>query len=199
MQYGLLRNTPQTTRNMTLILMQTLTIILFTFFRQLIFEDSFLERVFFRGTFSKGLFFILVTQYCTGGGTILFCFFTEHVSYINMCALQSLAVEGNHQCVICMKLKYRIIILIVIIISPGQILLSYMANTSHTHTHTRVHAHSRTQVRMHACTDTLQSPFRLSLFDGSVPPAINGRSLLHSNKLWRGRPSFPEVFGVFCV
>ena len=36
-------------------------------------------------------------------------------------------------CLICMK--YRIIILIIIIISPGQILLWYIANTSRTHTH----------------------------------------------------------------
>ena len=53
-------------------------------------------------------------------------------------------------CVICMK--YRIIILIIIIISLGQILLSYIANTSCMHAHTP------------------PSPFRLSLFDGSVAP-----------------------------
>ena len=48
------------------------------------------------------------------------------------------------------------IILIIIIISLGQILLSYIANTSRTHARTRAH--------------TLTPPFRLSLFDGSVAP-----------------------------
>ena len=49
-------------------------------------------------------------------------------------------------CLICMK--YRIIILIIIIISLGKISLSYIANTSctharvcRTHAHTREHAH----------------------------------------------------------
>ena len=51
-------------------------------------------------------------------------------------------------CVICMKC--RIIILIIIIIRVGQ-LLSYIANTSHT-----------------------PSPFRLSLFDGSLAPNRDG-------------------------
>ena len=31
----------------------------------------------------------------------------------------------------------------------------------------------------------------------SVPLAIKGRSLLHSNIHWRGRPGFFEVLGVF--
>ena len=50
------------------------------------------------------------------------------------------------QNMICMK--YRIIILIIIIISLDQILLTH-------HTHTRAHT----------------SPFRLSLFDGSLAPS----------------------------
>ena len=53
-------------------------------------------------------------------------------------------------------MKYMIIILIIIIIRLGQILLSYIANTSNTHT--CVH------------TDTPPSPFRLSRFDGSLAP-----------------------------
>ena len=57
-------------------------------------------------------------------------------------------VEGKSSvCLICMK--YRIIItLIIIIISLGEILLSYIANTSrmhaHTHAHTRIHARTHT-------------------------------------------------------
>ncbi len=92
------------------------------------------------------------------------------------------------------------IILIVLIISMGQILLSYIADTSRTHARAHARAH----------THTPPSPFRLSLFDWSVAPnregvnapvprAINGRSLLHSNKHSRGRPGFAEVFGVFRV
>ena len=48
-------------------------------------------------------------------------------------------------CLICMK--YRIIILIIIIISLGKISLSYIANTSRTHAHTREHAHHDTHDR----------------------------------------------------
>ena len=58
-------------------------------------------------------------------------------------------------CLICMK--YRIIILIIIIISLGEILLSCIANTSCMHAR--------------ACTHTHTSPFR---FDGSVAPKRNG-------------------------
>ena len=55
-------------------------------------------------------------------------------------------VEGRSSvCLICMK--YRIIFLI-IIISLGQLLLSYIANTSRTHerTHTRERVHTHTAV-----------------------------------------------------
>ena len=47
-------------------------------------------------------------------------------------------------CLICMK--YRILILIIIIISLGQILLSYIANISRAHTHAHMHvgAHTHT-------------------------------------------------------
>ena len=58
------------------------------------------------------------------------------------------------------SMKYRIIILIITIISPGQILLSYIANTSRTHAH--------------KCTHTAAA-FRLSLFDGSVAPTRDGQ------------------------
>ena len=51
-------------------------------------------------------------------------------------------VEGKSSvCVLFMK--YRIIVLIIIIISMVQIILSYMANTSRTHACT--HAHTRTR------------------------------------------------------
>ena len=78
-------------------------------------------------------------------------------------------VEGKSSvCLICMK--YRIIILIIIIISMGEILLSYIANTSRTHilTHTQTHTH------------TPPSPFR---FDVSVAPKsdeVNAHFRCHS-------------------
>ena len=59
----------------------------------------------------------------------------------NIRGISRVSVEGKSSvCVICMK--YRIIVLIIIIISLGQIILSYiyMANTSRTHTHTRTHS-----------------------------------------------------------
>ena len=53
-------------------------------------------------------------------------------------------VEGKSSvCLIC--IKYRIIILIIIIISLGQILLSYIENTSRTHdARTRIYTRTRT-------------------------------------------------------
>ena len=48
--------------------------------------------------------------------------------------LAGVPVEGKSSvCLICMK--YRIIILIIIIKRPGEILLSYIANTSRMRTH----------------------------------------------------------------
>ena len=100
---------------------------------------------------------------------------------------------GSSVCLICMK--YRRIILIIIIISPGQILLSYIANTSRTHACTHAHARTHTAVA-----------FRFLLFDWSVSPNRDGPfrwrqwpSLLHSNKHMRGRPGFPHVLCVFPV
>ena len=50
-------------------------------------------------------------------------------------------------------MTYRIIILITIIISLGQILLSYIAH-ARTHTRTRAHAHTRTRAHAHTHTRT---------------------------------------------
>ena len=85
-----------------------------------------------------------------------------------------LPAEGKSSvCLICMK--YRIISLIIIIISMGQILLSYIANTSRTYartharthgrpgarTHTRAHAPARTRAHTHTShTHTPASPYR---------------------------------------
>ena len=92
-------------------------------------------------------------------------------------------------CLICMK--YRRIILIIIIISPGQILLSYIANTSRTHACTHAHAHTR--------TPRWRSGFRCSM--GRCRPFRwrQWPSLLHSNKHMRGRRGFPHVVCVFRV
>ena len=74
-----------------------------------------------------------------------------------------------------------------------------MVNTSRTHTHTRSHTHPP------------PPPSRLSLFDGSVcadddevnahfssvPLAMNGRSVLNSNKQSRVGRSIRDSFGCF--
>ena len=62
--------------------------------------------------------------------------------YFNYLITRRVPVEGklSSVCLICMK--YRIIILIIIIISLGQILLSYIANTSCTHACQRTRAHA---------------------------------------------------------
>ena len=51
-------------------------------------------------------------------------------------------------------MKYRKIILIIIMISLGQILLSYIENTSRTHarTHARTHTHAHTRAHAHTTT-----------------------------------------------
>ena len=54
--------------------------------------------------------------------------------------LAGYSLRGNHQCVI-----YRKMILIIIIISLGKILLSYIANTSRTHARTHAHPHTHTR------------------------------------------------------
>ena len=69
--------------------------------------------------------------------------------FISTCSTSRVPVEGKSSvCLICMK--YRIIILIIIIISLGKILLSYIANTSCTHarahTHASTHTHAAVQV-----------------------------------------------------
>ena len=80
-----------------------------------------------------------------------------------------------------------------------------MANTSRTHacTHARMHAHAMYCAHTHPPP----SPSRLSLFDGSlcevnahfspVPLAMNGRSVLHSNKQSRMRRGIRDSFGCF--
>ena len=101
-------------------------------------------------------------------------------------------------CVISMK--YRIIILVIIVISLGQIILSYIANTSRMqkHTHTPTHRHRRSGFR---CSISQWCPTMTELRPFSpVPLAINGRSLLHSNKRSRGRLGICDSFGCFsCI
>ena len=78
----------------------------------------------------------------------------------------------------------------------------------HTHMHTRMHTHKHA----HAHTHTPPSPFRLSLFGGSVAPNRDGVNDSFRWFRWRsmagrwfiqintpGRPGFPKVLGVFHV
>ena len=114
---------------------------------------------------------------------------TVHHCFTELVRTSRVPVEGKSSvCLIFMK--YRIIILIIIITSLGHILLS-IANTSCTHAHTRMRTDTHTAVA-----------FRSSLFDGSVVPNHEGPfrwqkwlSPLHSNKHTRGQPVLPR----FCV
>ena len=97
-------------------------------------------------------------------------------------------VEGKSSvCAICMK--YRIIILI--IISLGQILLSYIANISRTHPRTPTPPPFRLSCSMGPNHDRVYATF------SPVPLANNGRSLLHSNKQSRERLSIRDSCGCF--
>ena len=128
-------------------------------------------------------------------------------------------------CVMC--IQYRIIILIIIIISLGQIILSYIANTSPTHArtnartqahpHTRTHTHTHTHTYTHAHTHTPTRPptagtvqvvavrwvgvrpsmTKLTPPFSPLPLAMNGRSVLHSNKQSCVRRDIRDSFGCF--
>ena len=96
--------------------------------------------------------------------------YTMHIVWTVIFTTRVYPFRGNHQCVICVK--YRMIFfLVIIIISLGQILLSYIANTSRTptrtdgRTHTRAHTPARTRTHTHAPpppphTHTPPSPYR---------------------------------------
>ena len=108
-------------------------------------------------------------------------------------------VDGKSSvCLICMK--YTIIIFIIIFISLGQILLSYIENTSRTHALARTRA--RTHARTHTRTHTHRRTFQVSAVRFAAAPNRDGpfrcrqwASLFHSNNHTRGRSGFPR----FCV
>ena len=82
--------------------------------------------------------------------------------YCHYLPLAGVPVEGKSSvCLICVK--YRIIILIIIIISLGQILLSYIANTSRTPTCKRERMHARTYTRAHTDRRRRRTGYRYSL------------------------------------
>ena len=91
-------------------------------------------------------------------------------------------------------MKYRIIILIIIIIRPGQILLSYIANTSRTHTHTR-----GTHTRTHRHTPSRRSGYRCSMGRWLLPVTARSagdndrRCFIQINTRERGRPVRREL------
>ena len=101
-------------------------------------------------------------------------------------------------CLICMK--YRIIILIIIILSMGKISLSYIANTSRTHA--SMHARTRTHARSHARTRTPPHPHqRPSLFAVSVRPISPSRlgASLWTKQWPVGDPLKYTTCGRFCI
>ena len=109
-------------------------------------------------------------------------------------------LRGNHQCrLICMK--YKIIFLIIIIISLGQILLSYIANTSRTHARTDARTHARIQTRTnrrahtparaHTHTHRRRSGYRYSM--SLWHPTVSARSA--GDNGW----SLAIEINIFCV
>ena len=99
-------------------------------------------------------------------------------------------------CLICMK--YRIIILIINIISLGEILLSYIANTSRTYACTRVHTHGE---RVHTHRRRRRTGYRYSLAPNHDGP-LRWRqclSLAIEINTGAGGPIPPEALGVFGV
>ena len=129
-----------------------------------------------------------------------FVIFT-YVKMKQLLVLAGIPAEGKSSvCQICMK--YRIIILIIIIISLGKIESSYIANSSRTHactdvrTRTLAHTHTPTQ-------DRYCSLFRCAqpwLSHGWAHPTRrwrdNGRSATHWNKQTHWPPDFPEILEV---
>ena len=120
-----------------------------------------------------------------------------------------LPVEGKSP-VCAISMKYGIMITLIINITMGQILLSYIADTrahTHTRTHARTRAYAHTQPPTHRrrrsgcrCSmgtapnnDEVNAPLSL------VPLAMNGRSLFYSNKHSRMRLGIRIVLGVFRV
>ena len=110
--------------------------------------------------------------------------------------------------VICMK--YRIIIVIIIIISLGQLILSYNYGKHitharmHTHTHTRAHAHTHPPTHRHHRPGCRCSMGRCAPNHGEVNApfspvrlATNGRSVFHSNKQSRVQRGIRDSFGCF--
>ena len=101
-------------------------------------------------------------------------------------------------CLICMK--YRMIILIIIIISMGQILLSYIANTSGTHSRTRTHTHARTHAHIHPAVADVQVIAILWRPTVTARPADdNAGSWVIQINTRAGDPISPEVLDVVRV
>ena len=87
--------------------------------------------------------------------------------------LAGISVEGKWS-VSLIRMNYRIIIVIIIIISLGKIVSSYIANTSRTHACTDVRTHTHTRTR---------TPPRTTVAVRCVGARDNGRSASHWNKL----------------
>ena len=82
-------------------------------------------------------------------------------------------------CLICMK--YRIIILIIIIISLGKISLSYIANTSRKHADTHARAHTLTLANTHIPTVAVRC------IDAPNQSVMVGRTAFDAGETMAGR------------
>ena len=96
----------------------------------------------------------------------------DHHHPVHLYKTSRVPVEGKSSvCLTCMN--YRILFLIIIIISLGQILLSYIANTSRTHACRRVCTHPRERVHTPP-PHTPPSLYRYSM--GMCQPTVTARS-----------------------
>ena len=96
-------------------------------------------------------------------------------------------------------MKYRIIILIIILISLGKISLSYIANTSRTHARTRTLANTHTPPHPDRCCSLYRcaQSVRHGWAHRFRSSRGNGRSVIHWNKQHAGNSVLTIGLGFF--
>ena len=132
---------------------------------------------------------------------------TETIGVRSLPLLAGIPVEGkSSECLICMK--YRIIILIIIIISLGQIFYRILhthhaCTCAYTHARTSVRTHVRTHVHTHSRRRRHRPPHMLSLFGVAQPwrsaPLATMPNSGYSNNHTHWRPDYPDMLDVFRI
>ena len=117
-----------------------------------------------------------------------------HLLYRAVISTSRVPVEGKSSvCLICVK--YRIF-LIIIIISLGQILSSYILQIHHALTNGRTRVHTCERVHIHRRRSGYR--YSMGLWHPTVTPCSSGdNGWSMAIKYWR--PGFPEVLSVFRI